>query len=488
MSMADCLPRRAGRTARGFAPRVEGLDTRALLSAGSIGHHLGPFLAAGTHLPRVTAPAKFVDPHSAIDTVLTTQLGPELTPIQQRVKALGTSTRNPLADQLLGQPLLHAVLSRQDTYTLLNAAGSIILPQTLNVSNGSTSPTVVTFKIPQQAAMVSLGNETSVFQILPSGSTPGYYVTIPTANILTYPPGSAVTASIQVPVSLLPPGIAVPSAPGVPTGPLSAVYTATAPVLSNALRVAAPRPAPNTPHTVPGLRLVAALNHNREFPVADAPRLLRALRVAVDRQVFNLTAAQQTAVSNGLTSFANSVSALYQNGAFQPTVPPAPPAPPKGPLRGTLEVSLGALRNLADVQASVSGLQIPGIGNLPGRFDVGYVFDRTGNFGLALTARGPLSSAPKNISSRDLVGGDVRIEFSNAPNLAALGGSRIDEGLFQGTALSSGLESSANSQGVSTFAASIGYASGFEFGTAPAFTQVIPLGNVYALIPDLPKA
>ena len=135
----------------------------------------------------------------------------------------------------------------------------------------------------------------------------------------------------------------------------------------------------------------------------------------------------------------------------------------------------------------IHGFALPGVGNFPGRIDAGFVFDRNGNFGVYLTARGPLLGAPPNITSADQAAGDLRVEVSNAPNLAALGGQRMVEGLTQGVALSGGLESTNNTLGVTTFAASAGYGSGLEFGTGVAYTQVIPLGNVYAIIPEFPK-
>ena len=48
------------------------------------------------------------------------------------------------------------------------------------------------------------------------------------------------------------------------------------------------------------------------------------------------------------------------------------------------------MRELASVDPSLSGLQLPVVGNFDGRIDVGFVLDRAGNFGIALTARGPL--------------------------------------------------------------------------------------------------
>ena len=181
------------------------------------------------------------------------------------------------------------------------------------------------------------------------------------------------------------------------------------------------------------------------------------------------------------------MNTLNQAGAFTPVVPPPAATLPKRPLYGTLYVSLGAVRNLGSVAPALSGLPLPVVGNFDGRIDVGFVFDRAGDFGIALTARGPLSGSPRGVASANVIAGDIRIAVSNAQNLAALDGLGTVEGLNQGAALSGGIETSQLPNGDSTFAASVGYGSGLEFGTGMAYTQVIPLGNVYALIPEYPK-
>ncbi len=167
---------------------------------------------------------------------------------------------------------------------------------------------------------------------------------------------------------------------------------------------------------------------------------MRAFHNAVDRGVFTLSAAQNQLVVAGIAQFFSQVSALSQAGAFQPTTPPAAPTLPVGPLNNTVEVSLGSLRNLSDAPSELGGLQLPVIGNFPGRVDVGFVFDKAGNFGMAFTARGPLSGSPKGVASPDAIGGDIRIEVSNAPSLTALDGEHLVEGLTQGSVLSGGLE------------------------------------------------
>jgi hypothetical protein len=484
--MQDRDSRRERRPARWFAPAGDGLEKRRTLSASALGHHLGAYLAPGTGVVRPSSPPQLVNPRTGVNDFLAGQLGPDLTTVQGQIQARGSSSQNSLATAVVANPFINAVLRSQDTYTLLGSATS--------AANSNQAPlivsgpaTAIVVSVPQQAQIVALGPDTSTIQVLPTSTAVGYFVQVPTTNIQTYPPGSTVTATVQIPVSSVPPNVPVTLPPAPPSGTLSGVYADTSPLLVDALQTATARPAPNTPRSVPGLRLAGALQHNRNFPIASAPALLRAFHVAVTRQVFTLTQAQQTAVSNGFGAFQGTVATLAQAGAFTPATPPAPPALTTGPLNGTLEVSLGALRNLADVQSSLTGLQLPNIANFPGRLDVGYVFDRAGDFGLLLTARGALAGAPTGVASANVLAGDIQVEVSNAPNLAALGGQRVVEGLSQGTGLSAGVSSSSNASGVSTFGASVGYGSGLEFGTGAAYSQVIPLGNVYALIPSAPK-
>lgn len=264
-------------------------------------------------------------------------------------------------------------------------------------------------------------------------------------------------------------------------------YSATSTILASALRTATHRAAPNGPRGVPGLRLVGAFGRNRNFAGAEASGVLRAFRIAVSRQVFALSDRQEAIVSAGYAEFVNNVEAMQVDGTFQPSTPPAAQSLPRGPLSRTIEVSLGAFRTLNSVDPSQSGLPLPNVGNFEGRIDIGYVIDRKGNFGIALTARGPLLGSPAGVASSDVVGGDVRIEVSNAPSLSALSGVRHVEGITQGGGSAGGLESSRTASGFATSAASVGYGSGLEFGTGVAYTEVIPLGNAFALIPEYPK-
>jgi hypothetical protein len=208
-------------------------------------------------------------------------------------------------------------------------------------------------------------------------------------------------------------------------------------------------------------------------------------RIAVNRGLFTLGFDQLNQVQAALQQFNTNAAVLNGQGTFTPAIPPAAPPLPGPHLGGTLEVSIGALQNLVNVAPGLTGLQLPDIGNFPGRIDVGYVFARNGDYGLVLTLRGPLYGVPPS-SPLDTVGSTLQVEVSNARSLGALDGLRTVEGLSIGTALMGSVSTSHTDSGVSTFATSAGYGAGFEYGTGIAYTQVIPLGNVNALIPQAP--
>jgi hypothetical protein len=377
------------RSPRGLTPTLEVLDERMLLYAG-VGPSLGPFLAPGTTIPVVPGTSAVVGPVTAIDSLLTDELGAGIAGVK-------TVANNLVATQVVNNSLIRSLLGHEDTYTLLNSA------------------------------------------LTDWGSAAGD------------------------------------------------AYTATGPILTSALSTASRTAGPNAPHGVPGLRLSLAFAHNHNFSGSAASDILRAFHVAVERNVLALSSQQQALVAAGYAQFVANVETLYAAGAFTPATPPAATSLPKGPLTGTIEVSLGAFRALSGVYPSQSGLPLPSIGNFDGRIDEGLVIDRAGNFGLAITARGPLSDVPKGVASSNVIGGDIRIEVSNATSLTALTGLSQVEGLTEGGGRSGGLESDKTESGVSTFAASFGYGSGLEFGTGMAYTEVIPLGNAFALIPAYPE-
>jgi hypothetical protein len=377
-------------------PRLEQLDQRELLTS-AVGHSLGSVFVPATTLPRVGEPATVVNLQTSLNNFLIAEFGPAMETAAKQSQNLGGVSNNLVAKQVLSEPFIAKLLSRQDTYTLLS---TVVSGQSAAFSN---------------------------------------------------------------------------------------VFGETGPIVESAIKTAQFHGAPNAPRQVPGLRLPSAVVHNGNVPGSQNHTFFRAMHTAVSRHVFDLSPNQERLVFNGLSNFITQVNAMNQAGAFTPSVPLPGPKLPVGPLRRTVEVTLGSLRNLSSVASPVSGLPLPIIGNFPGRIDVGYVFDSSGNFGIAFTARGPLSPAPTHVASPDTITGDVRVEFSNAPSLSALTGTRVVEGLTQGTVASGDLQVSTLSNGVSALAMSFGYGSGLEFGTGVEYTQVVPLGNVNALIPEFPK-
>jgi hypothetical protein len=263
------------------------------------------------------------------------------------------------------------------------------------------------------------------------------------------------------------------------------VYATAGQLIVNALKTGLPLRAPNASSTAPGLRLARVLAHNRTYPLGSTHLFLRMFRIAVDRGLFDLGSTQLAQVQSALQQFNAVVNSLNQQGTFTPAKPPAAPPLPVGPLSGTLEVTTGTLRDLVNVAPGLTGLQLPDVGNFPGRIDVGYLFARNGDYGLVLILRGPLFSSPPS-SPTDTVGSTIQIETSNAPSLSDLNGLRTVEGLSIGTALMGTVSTSRTASGFSTFSTSAGYGAGIEYGTGIAYTQVIPLGNVNALIPQAP--
>jgi hypothetical protein len=478
--------RRSGdRTPRRLTPTVERLDIRELLSG--VGANLGPYLAPANTVPRVSSPAVIVDPHTSINMFLAAQIGSGVNTVEQQVEANNSSKNAQVADLILTNPFIHSVFSRQDVYTLLGSISTTTLGATPVPT--STDADSVTYQVPSEATYAIVpGSTTATVQVLPVGATRGFVVIVPITSIRTLSPAGSGNAEVQVSVSLLPSDVPRPATAAASNGPLSQTFTSAGAVILSAFRSAVPRNGPNAPRSIPGLRLAGAFATHGNFRVANSGGLLNSFRVAVDRNVFALSGTQANELNIGLMQFESTVAIMNTTGAFTPTTPPTAPKLPKGPLNGTVTVSLGTLRELTHVASSQTGLQIPNVGNFPGRIDVGYVVDRQGNFGISLTARGTLSGAPKGVASSDVVAGDLQIELSNARNLSDLTGTRKIEGLNQGAGLSGGFSASNYNNGISTFAASAGYGSGFDFGTGTAYTQVIPLGNIYALIPESPKS
>jgi hypothetical protein len=424
-----------------------------------------------------------VDPHILINTYMASILGAQLQPIQQAVENQNTSTRSDLVDGVLGNPFVHATLGVKDSYTLLNSPGMSALIGFSQQQTGQNSSSTVTYVVPQ-TSILAVDGATSTVSIPSSNNLAGFIVVVPTANLRLLSTGDI---AVQVPQNLIPPNAPPPTSTAQLTGALADAFSVIGPLISSALQTSLPLLAPNAPRSVPGLRLARLVAHNHSYPLGSTHFLLRMLRVAVDRGLYNLGATQLVQVQAALNQFENQASALSQQGVFNPAIPPAAPPLPPARLSGTLEVSVGALQNLINVAPGATGLQLPVVGNFPGRIDVGYIVSRNGDYGLVLTLRGPLYPAPTQ-PNVDSVGSTIQIEVSNASSLGQLNGLRNTEGLSIGTALMGTVSSSRTISGVSTYATSAGYGVGFEYGTGIAYTQVIPLGNLNALIPQLPPA
>ncbi len=484
--MSDRTPRGHRRPKRAMTPFVEGLDARLLLSGATTAapqeHTLGEFLNPGVAKPsRLATHTRFIAPRSALNDYLSVLLGTNLNTTRRRAHIQGVLVGSDLGADVVTNSFVRSVVSNRDTYRLLASQG---MQQLLNYQPGGAGQRnvdTVLYTLPKNAVEISTG--TSLVTVPPGGGLAGFFASVPTENIRDLGNG---LVTVAVPLSQVPKNAPTPTS--VSQGALIDAFAATGPLINNAIETSNPRPSPNRPMSVPGLRLVDAFEKNTYFPVNEFRNVRKLFRLAGERHLFDLTDDQLQQVRNAYDQFAAAVQGLQQMGSFTPDVPPDAPPLPTGTLKGTITVSNGAWRNLGSVAPQLSGLPIPSVGNFPGRIDVGVVFARNGDYGLVLTARGPLTSAPQVFTSKDVVGGDTRVEVSNATKLADLNGLNVTEGYTQGSVLSGSLANTRNQNtGVQSFAASVGYGAGFEFGTGISYTQVIPLGNAYALIPWAPK-
>jgi hypothetical protein len=491
-----------------LSPLVEALERREVMSAGGLSKSLGVYVVPSQNGPKITQPAAVVNPHTSIDTLLSTILGPGLSQVQDASNSLVNTPQAVLKQTVLNQPSVHSILSDGDVYTLFNstalttllgsqqvsgvtstAASTTSTSSTTAASTTTTPNPLVAFSFPTQATIQSIDNGAgeALIQVLPSGGAAGFFATVPTSNVRIATEGPPITGSVLIPQSSIPSGFPMPTASSISIGTFASTYSETGPIELQIFNAAVKQVSPNAPDSVPGLRLAPYLLHHNPFPTSSAEHTLtNVLRLAVQRNVFTLDSNQTSAVTAGTTQFGDQVQSMITAGSFTPSVPVKPPALPSGTLSGTLEISVGAVRRLLDVSPSISGLNLPSLGNFEGRIDVGYVVDRSGNYGIMLTLRGPLENANPKPTPVDVVSGDVNVEVSNARNIDALTGERVEEGVQVGSGTASGLSSSSYGNGITTFSASAGNGFGFEYGTGIGYSLVIPLGNVYALIPSAP--
>ena len=478
--------RRARGPLRTVRPMVEALDGRVLLSATPLaGGKLGPFIEPGAMRPRIHQTPTVVDAAPVLNRYLIALLGSdEVEPVRAQAAARGVSARAILYQRVLAQPLVNSVFGSLDTYSILGSPAASALVGFVEVQ--PTTQATVRYNV-SPANLISLGSESSTVQIPPDGTLAGFIATVPTVNVRPLPDGSY---QVDVPVDQIPSDAPAPPAATVGTGALSDTYRATGPVLSDALLTGRHQRGPNSPAVVRGLRLTRSLGDPRLISPATQSTYLRLMRVAVERDAFTPTSEQSQQIATDLQQFFVDLDQLSAAGTFTPAVPPA--TPPNlfagARLGNTLQVTNGALRDLVNVAQSQSGLPLLGL-NFPGRIDAGFIIAANGDYGLILTARGPLQDAPAGFAT-DIVGGDLRLEVSNAASITELNGLRVQEGTYVGSVLSGEITGSRTSRpngDLVTLGASAGFGTGLAFGTGVSYSKVIPLGNLNALLPQYPK-
>jgi hypothetical protein len=471
------------RPARSQAPDLELLDVRVLLATG-LGPRLGHFAEPGV-VPAIIRhghlllPGVKVNDHNALNRALQAVLGPGLDRIAGVVQLNDPTTHDNLPQRVLGNPFIHQVLGNNDTYQLLGQPWlSAVFGSQQLTSNNPLG--IVTLTLPKANHLLLLGDPT-IIQVLPGDPAPnggvfnfGFSLNLPAVDVVFNPDNTTMT--VNVPLSLIPLQ-AQATATGINSqtpNNLVSIYGLTGQQLVAAFQSAVPHSTPTGVSNLPGLRLVNALAHNGNLPVLGDQLLFRYMRAAEVNNLLFPDPNQIPIINTDLTNFFGitdnwNAASLAQ---FQALIAANPggslvPTPVKGPLLGTLAVSLGVVQQPNVVQNPA-----------PERIDVGYVFARNGDYGLVLTARGPLSNTVPVPPPNTIVAGDLQTQVSNATSLAQLGGWRVVEGITQGNVLSGALAAT-NSNGVATFAASAGYGFGLEYGLSVQYTQVIPLGNIF---------
>lgn len=468
---------------------LEILDGRMLLSSQVAADSVGPYIAPAIVRPRIQSAPVVVDALPSLNRYLFPLLGQEaMEGIRNQAINRGVARNALMANRVLAQPFIKTFLGAQDTYLALNSTAVGQLAGFVQISSPSAQADTVRYTV-EPVSIISVGSDASVVQIPPSGNLPGFLATVPTGNIRLREDG---LFFVDVPRDQIPGDAPAPVTVTEPTGELSQAYSATGPLLSQALLTGQHRRGPNQAQVVRGLRLTRYLNNPRLFPVGLQHSYLRLLRVAAERQAFTPTPSQSAQIDEALTQFVDEVTALYEAGVFNPSVPPPTPDDllPGPPLTGSLTITAGAERDLMKVAPQFAGLPLLGL-NFPGRIDVGFVIAPNGDYGVSLTARGPLKDDPAGFIS-DIIAGDVRVEVSDAQTLTDLNGLRVEEGTLVGTVLSGEITASrttlASGRTLRVLGASVGYGAGLKYGTGVSYTQVIPLGNLNALIPQFPVA
>lgn len=476
------------RRSRSIMPGVECLDGRVLMTGGAVAApaadaSIGPYINAGAAVPsRLASHTRFVAPRTALNDYLGNLIDLDVNAFRRQTAIRGVTAHSSLAAEIYENPFIRSVLSNRDTYSLL---GSPAVADVMNYTSGGSATLTDTVSYRLDPANVALGTDTSLVRVPPQGGFAGFFATIPTRNIRLLDNGQY---QVAIPIAMVPDNAPPATQVSAAENPLSESFTSTGALINAAIQTGNAREAPNAPTSVPGLRLMRAFANNNYFPNSQYRNLRKMFRLSLERGLFTLNSAQQDQVTTAFQQFSDTVKQLNDDGVFKPSVPPVSPPLPRGTLSGTVAVTSGALRFIHTANPNIEGLPLPTVGNFPGRIDVGIVFARNGDYGLILTARGPLLSAPRTFTSVDKVAGDVRVESSNARRLTDLDGLYTDEGLTLGSITQGTLSNAVNNtNGVRKFAASVGYGAGFEFGTGVEYTRVIPLGNAFALVPSSPS-
>jgi hypothetical protein len=469
------------RSSRSEAPFLERLDRRELMATG-LGPHLGHFASPGT-VPTVLHNGHLfnvgikLNDHRALNRALASVLGAGLDKVANLVQLSDPSTPDTLGQRVLSNLLMHQVLEDSDTFQLLGEPwlSTVFSTQALSANSQGN----VTLVLPKENHLLAIGDP-SIIQVLPGDPAPnggtfsqGFILTVPAIDVVFNSDNTTMT--LTVPLAQIPPS-AQALASGVMNTPnnLASIYGLTGQALVRAFQASVGLVGPTGVPNVPGLRLVNALEHDNNFPIHGDQLLFRYMKAASFNNLLSPDPNQVVAINAAMNQFLAiadnwNTQSLAQFSALIAANPGGAlvPAPVKHPLLDTLAVSFGVVQQPNLVQTPA-----------PERIDVGYVFARNGDYGLVITARGPLSNTVPLPPPNTIVAGDIQAQVSNAKTLSQLAGWRVVEGMTQGTVLSGGVAAT-NSNGVATFAASAGYGMGLEYGLGVQYTQVIKLGNIF---------
>src|SRR5262249_20318101 len=135
-----------------------------------------------------------VDPHIALNRALLGPLGPGFDRIERIVNLNGAPTKGTLAEQVVAQPVVHSVLTNNDTCTLLSQIqpNAVFTPQLL--TNPETKEQFVTLVLPAKD-LFSIQQGTVFVQVEPGDPAPGPPGTVFQFEFIFFVPLSQFSAS-----------------------------------------------------------------------------------------------------------------------------------------------------------------------------------------------------------------------------------------------------------------------------------------------------